>query len=376
MSKLSIRDFTMVATLFVITAFFAVVTPEFVSSRNLSLFAIQISITASLALGMLLVLLPGAIDLSVGSGVGLIGGVAATLIFHHNVPAPLAMIMGAALALLLWLLMGALIAWQKVPAFIITLGGLLVFQGIFQIVIQNSTVPVQLGDTPNLLSNLTTYYFPPLVSYGILAVVTIGFVSSMWKRRTQRLHHGFEVDSMEVFTLKAIVTFQALLLLTIVVNNYRGIPLALVILGLLAVGIHQLITRTRFGRYLYAIGGNREAAVISGIPVNRVILFGFGLLGLIVSLVGFLQTAYQGSSTAGVGKQMELDAIAACVIGGTSLTGGKGSVLGVIIGSLIIGTLINGMTLMSASEESKLIVRGTVLAFAVWIDVRLNRRAV
>lgn len=374
MSKLSLRDFTMVVALFAITAFFTMVTPEFVSARNLSLFAIQIAITASLALGMLLVLLPGAIDLSVGSGVGLIGGLAASLIFRHHVPAPLAMAIGAALALLLWLLMGALIAWQKVPSFIITLGGLLVFQGIFQIVIHNSTVPVQLGDSPNLLSNLTTCYFSPRVSYGILAVVTGGFIASMWKRRAQRIRHGFEVDDREIPVLKAIVTFQALLLLTIIANNYRGIPLALVILGVLAVGIHQLITRTRFGRYLYAIGGNREAAIISGVPVNPVIFAAFGLLGLIVALVGFMQTAYQGSSTAGVGKQMELDAIAACVIGGTSLNGGKGNVLGVIIGALVIGTLINGMTLMSASEEAKLIVRGSILAFSVWIDVRLNKR--
>lgn len=374
MNKLSIRDFSMVAALFVIGAFFAVVTPEFVSARNLSLFAIQIAITTSLGLGMLLVLLPGQIDLSVGSGVGLIGGVCSVLIFQYHLPAPVAMLAGVACALVLWILMGALIAWQKVPAFIITLGGLLVFQGIFQLTINNSTVPVQLGDTTNLLSGLTTYYFSPAVSYGILAAVTAGFAFASWRQRAQRVRHGFAVETKELFFLKTFVAFQALLLLVIVVNNYRGLPLALVILGALAGGIHLLTTQTTFGRYLYAIGGNREAAIISGIRVNRVIVIAYALLGLIVALVGFMQTAYQGSSTAGVGKQMELDAIAACVIGGTSLSGGKGKVLGVIIGALIIGTLINGMTLMSASEESKLIVRGTVLALAVWIDVRLNRK--
>lgn len=374
MNKLSIRDFSMVAALFVIGAFFAVVTPEFVSARNLSLFAIQIAITTSLGLGMLLVLLPGQIDLSVGSGVGLIGGICSVLIFQCHLPAPVAMLVGVACALVLWILMGALIAWQKVPSFIITLGGLLVFQGIFQLTINNSTVPVQLGDTVNLMSGLTTYYFSPAVSYGILAAVTAGFAFTAWKQRAQRVRHGFAVETKELFFLKTFVAFQALLLLVIVVNNYRGLPLALVILGALAAGIHLLTTQTTFGRYLYAIGGNREAAIISGIRVNRVIVIAYALLGLIVALVGFMQTAYQGSSTAGVGKQMELDAIAACVIGGTSLSGGKGKVLGVIIGALIIGTLINGMTLMSASEESKLIVRGTVLALAVWIDVRLNRK--
>lgn len=374
MQKLSIRDFSMVVALIAICGFFAVSTPGFLSARNLSLFAIQIAITSSLALGMLLVLLPAQIDLSVGSGVGLIGGLSSVLIFHHHMPAHWAMLAGVALALTLWLLMGALITWQKVPAFIITLGGMLVFQGIFQLVIKNATVPVQIGDTTNVMANLTTWYLNPLAGYVLLAIVTAAFTLAMWRARKQRQKHGFEVENKELFFLKAFVAFQALLLLTIVVNNYRGMPLALVILGILAVGIHLLVTQTPFGRYLYAIGGNREAAIISGIPVNRIIITAYGLLGLVVALVGFMQTAYQGSSTAGVGKQMELDAIAACVVGGVSLTGGKGNVLGVIIGALIIGTLINGMTLMSASEESKLIVRGSVLALAVWIDVRLNRK--
>lgn len=374
MNKLPLRDFSMVAALFAIIACFGAFSPEFLGARNLSLFAIQIAITASLALGMLLVLLPGQIDLSVGSGVGLLGGLCAVLIFHHNVPAPLAFVITLAGALVLWLLMGALIAWQRVPAFIITLGGLLVFQGVFQLVIRNSTVPIQHGDMTNFVSALTTYYFSPAVSYGIFAAVSAVFVVSMWHRRGQRIRHGFEVEDMELFFLKAAVAVQALLLLVIVGNNYRGLPLSLALLGLLAVGIHLLTTQTPFGRYLYAIGGNREAAVVSGIPVNKVIISAYAILGIIVAMVGCLQTAYQGSSTATVGKQMELDAIAACVIGGTSLTGGKGNVLGVLIGALIIGTLINGMTLMGASEEAKFIVRGAVLALAVWMDVRLNRK--
>jgi len=374
MNKLPLRDFSMVAALFAIIACFGAISPEFLGARNLSLFAIQIAITASLALGMLLVLLPGQIDLSVGSGVGLLGGLCAVLIFHHNIPAPLAFVITLAGALVIWLLMGALIAWQRVPAFIITLGGLLVFQGVFQLVIRNSTVPIQHGDVTNFVSALTTCYFPPIVSYGIFAAVSAVFVFSMWHRRGQRIRHGFEVEDGELFFLKAAVAVQALLLLVIVGNNYRGLPLSLAILGLLAVGIHLLTTQTPFGRYLYAIGGNREAAVVSGIPVNKVIISAYAILGLIVAMVGCLQTAYQGSSTATVGKQMELDAIAACVIGGTSLTGGKGNVLGVLIGALIIGTLINGMTLMGASEEAKFIVRGAVLALAVWMDVRLNRK--
>ena len=138
-----------------------------------------------------------------------------------------------------------------------------------------------------------------------------------------------------------------------------------------------LLTRhTPFGRYLYAIGGNAEAAHLAGIPVQRVVVGAFSVMGLIVGLTGLLQTAYAGASTTTVGNLMELDAIAACVMGGTSLRGGRGTVGGVLFGALIMSTLLNGMTLMAVSPEAKLIARGIVLALAVWLDVRFARGSV
>lgn len=379
MNKLSARDFSMVAALLAIFLAFTLIVPngDFVSSYNLTQFSIKIAITATLALGMLLVLLPGQIDLSSGSGVALVGGIAAVLINQHYLAAPLAMLIGLGVALALWFLMGLLVAHQRVPAFITTLGCMLIFRGVFQSkwVINNGNVPVKHGDTENLLSQLNSYTFTPAAGYLMLAVVTGLLVLSMWRARQQRLKHGFDVDDLELFFLKAFVAFQALLLLVVVVNGYQGLPLALVIFGLVAVAVHVLTTQTPFGRYLYAIGGNREAAIVSGVPVNKVIIVAYMLLGAIVALVGFMQTAYQSSSSGTIGLNMELDAIAACVIGGTSLTGGKGNVLGVIVGALIMATIISGMTLLSAPEETKLIVRGGVLILAVWIDVRLARRA-
>ena len=174
--------------------------------------------------------------------------------------------------------------------------------------------------------------------------------------------------------LKLFVTAQGLLLFVLTVNQFRGIPLPVVILGVVALMI-QIITRhTPFGRHLYAIGGNEEAAFVSGVPVQRTVIGAFTLLGGIVAITGLMQTAYAGATTTTVGDSMELDAIAACVIGGTSLRGGRGTVLGVIFGALIMASLLNGMTLLAVAPEMKFIVRGVVLTLAVWMDVKLAKR--
>jgi D-xylose transport system permease protein len=164
-------------------------------------------------------------------------------------------------------------------------------------------------------------------------------------------------------------------LFVIITNQFRGVPLSALILGVVAVGVWLLTQHTPWGRYLYAIGGNEEAALISGVPIARVTIAAFTLLGAIVGLTGLMQTAYGGASTTTVGDLMELDAIAACVIGGTSLRGGRGTVLGVLFGALIMACLINGLTLMAVNPEIKFIARGAVLIGAVWMDVRLGRRS-
>jgi len=370
---MKLRDLSLALALFAICAFFAIESPQFLSARNLSLLMIDFSITATLAIGMLLVILPGHIDLSAGSGVGLIGGISAVLITNHHWPAPLGLLAGLAAALALWCAMGNLIVRQRIPAFIITLGGLLVFKGLFWLVINNHTIPVVTGGQTNLYAALTTYYLSPAAGYAVAAVVIAGLVIAHLRARVKRQEREFPVEDGELVFLRLFLGAQLILLFVIVTNQFRGVPLPALILGAVALGVWVITRHTAFGRYLHAIGGNEEAAFLSGIPVERVTVGAFMLMGAIVALTGFLETAYIGSSTTTVGDLMELDAVAACVIGGVSLRGGRGSVAGVLFGALIMACLLNGMTLLSVEPEKKFIARGLVLILAVWMDVRLAR---
>ena len=348
-AKLTPRDFSMAIALVVIWAFFASQQPAFLSSRNLSLLMIELSVTAILALGMLLVLLPGHLDLSAGSGVGLTGGIAAVLVFNAEWPAGIAMVV----------------------AF---LGGLVIFKGAHWLVIKSQTIPVVEGGSTNIYSLLTTYYLPPWAGLLLAAAVSAALVASKLRARASRQRYGFEVDDNELTFLKLFLGSQVLFLGVVITNQYQGLPLAAVILGVVVVAVQMLCQHTTFGRYLYAIGGNEEAAIISGVPVQKIVIGAFSLMGIVVALSGLMQTAYAGASTTTVGNLMELDAIAACVIGGTSLKGGRGTVLGVVFGSLIMVSLLNGMTLMAVSPEIKMIARGSALALAVWLDVRLSQK--
>jgi D-xylose transport system permease protein len=372
----SLREFSNVLALLGIGVVFAVLDSNFLGARNLSLLMTEVSITAILALGMLVILLPGHVDLSVGSGVGLLGGVAAVLVIQQGWPAPLAMGVAVLGGVGLWLAMGTLIVKEKMPAFIVTLGGLLLFKGLFWLVIQNSTIPVVAGGAVNGYSLLTTYYLPAMAGWG-LAIVVIGvWIWMQWLGRRVRVANGLVVESGEMFFLRLFVTAQVVGLFVLVTNQYRGIPLPAVLLGVVALGVALVTQHTAFGRHLYAVGGNEEAARVSGVPMERVVIGAFGIMGAITALAGLMQTAYVGSSTTTVGELMELDAIAACVIGGVSLRGGRGSVTGVLFGALIMATLLNGMTLLSVAPEMKLMVRGAVLVLAVWVDLRLGRKTV
>ncbi len=372
--KLSIRDFSIAAVLVAVCALFAILSPQFLSARNLSLLVIELAITATLALGMLLIILPGHIDLSAGSGVGLLGGIASVMVYRYDWPAPAALALGAIAGLLIWRGMGWLIVRERIPAFIITLAGLLVFKGLFWLIIRNTTVPiVGAGDQTSLYTLLTTYFLPAPAGLALAAALAalLGYLKI--RERAQRVACGFVVEDAAVAFVKWFLAAQVLFLFVIVTNQFRGVPLAAVILGAVATAVHIITKHTPFGRHLYAIGGNEEAAVVSGIPVKKTVIGAFMLMGGIVALTGFMQTAYSGSSTTTVGELMELDAIAACVIGGVSLKGGRGSVLGVLFGALLMACLLNGMTLLAVSPEFKLITRGLVLSLAVWMDVKLSR---
>ncbi len=370
---LSKRDLLMPLVLLAIWVFFACMSPAFLSSRNLSMLMIELAVTATLAIGMLLVILPGHIDLSAGSGVGLIGGIASVLIFNHHMNPYLALAIGFAAGLTIWTLMGTIIVKNKIQAFIITLGGLLAFKGLFWLVIGSRTIPVTPGGTENIYSLLATYYIHPKIGLALAGCV-VGFMA--WQKLRQRSHMygaGGEPISFEVDFLKWIVAAQGVFLVVLIANNYRGVPLSFLILCVVAGLVHVLTKHTRFGRYLYAVGGNEEAAIISGIPTQKVVIGAYAIMGCIVALTGFLQTSYAGASTTTVGELMELDAVAACVIGGTSLKGGRGTVLGALFGALIMASLLNGMTLLAVTPEMKYIVRGVVLGLAVWVDTRYGK---
>ncbi|HRH94374.1 MAG TPA: hypothetical protein PLB55_00500 [Prosthecobacter sp.] len=368
------RELPIAIALLAIGVFFAIKEPAFLGARNLSMLATELSITATLAMGMLLILLPGHIDLSAGSGVGLLGGIASVLVFHHHLPAPAALGLGLLCGVLIWMAMGAFIVCERMPAFIVTLGALLIFKGLFWLVIDNATVPVAPGGQSNLYSLLTTYYLPAQFGWLLAAVLVLALIFTTLSARKRRITHGFAVEDKEMAFMRLFITAQAIALFVLVTGQFRGIPLPSLILGCVTMIVYAVTQHTSFGRHLYAIGGNFEAAFVSGVPMKRTVIAAYSGMGAIVAITGFMQTAYAGSSTTTVGDLMELDAVAACVIGGVSLRGGRGTVLGVLLGALIIACLLNGMTLMSVPPERKFIARGVVLILAVWMDMRLSRR--
>ncbi len=420
--RFSLRDLSLVLALLAIGTFFTFRVEEyrFLSSSTLMQLVVEVSIAATLAVGMLLVILPGHIDLSAGSGVGLVGGLAAVLVsgsgwlpawlrdVHAWIdtqfgpaaaawfppppwPDPVVILICVIFAMIVWGLMGTLIVRERIQAFIVTLGGMLFFQGLFWKIIESKTIPITgstLGKSWEIpvngetylvhqdwLRRTTTDYVPALIGLigaGVIAFLLFTGTMRAWARR-RRLN--IDGDDFETAFVKWLIAAQLLFLFVIVANQRNGVPVPAVIFGAVAWFVHVLTRHTRFGRYLYAIGGNQEAAVVSGINVRRVSVWAFVLMGVIVAITGFMQTAYVGNSTTLVGSGMELNAVAACVIGGVSLKGGRGTVFGVFLGALIMATLEKGMSLMGVETAAKLMTRGIVLVCAVWVDTRVNRHA-
>ena len=372
-ARFTFRDFALGLGLLLIGAFFALKDPRFLKPENLSNLLTDFSIMATLAVGMLLVILPGHIDLSAGSGLGLAGGIAAVLTTQYDWPAGTAMLAAIGAAVVVWFGMGSLIVRERIPAFIVTLGGLLIFRGLFWHATGMRTVEISVGGQDNLYKLLNAYRLPPLAGM-ILAALAVTFLVALRLRSdARRKAHGFECDDAESRFLKLFVAGQLIFLFVLVANLANGIPLPALVFAAVAVGVHILTRHTPFGRHLYAIGGNEEAAIVSGIPVKRVTITAFMILGAIVGITGLVLTSNTGSSNTKAGELWELDAIAACVIGGVSLRGGRGNVLGVLFGALIIAVLINGMNLLAVSTANQYLARGVVLIAAVWMDVRMKR---
>lgn len=364
--KLDLQAYTLIIALVLIAIIFGFFTGgEFLSSRNISNLFTQMSVIAVLAIGMTLIIVAGHIDLSVGSLVGLTGGVAAILQVWYDWNTLMAVLAAVVIGAVFGLWQGWWVAYRAVPAFIVTLGGMLIFRGILIGLSKGQTVAPMKAS----FKEIGNSYFPYILGY-ILAGISIVLLF-FWtaRNRKKRESMGLILPSAKVDYGKISAYSFFILLITYMLNRYLGIPLPILIVVVLA-GIFIFISnKTAFGRYVYAIGGNQEAAALSGINIKKNTLWVFITMGALAGVSGVLLTSRLNAATVNAGNMYELDAIAACVIGGTSLIGGKGKIVGALIGALIMASIDNGMSMMNIETFWQYIVKGLILIVAVWIDI-------
>ncbi|MET0981754.1 MAG: sugar ABC transporter permease [Telluria sp.] len=357
----------------IIWAFFSWKTDGgFTSARNLSNLMRQMSITGILACGMVFVIIAGEIDLSVGSLLGLLGGMAAVLDVTHGLPLPVSMAIVLASGLLLGFLNGYLTAYAGIPSFIVGLGGMLAYRGIVLGITDGSTIaPI----SPAFEQLGQAYLSPALgVALGVGLFLLAGVLA--WRQRATQIHHHLPVTATWRLAFRVALVGMVLAGFISTLNSYEGIPLPVLIL-LVLLGVFSYIARqTVFGRRIYAVGSNMEATRLSGINVRAVKLWIFGLIGLMCALAGLINTARLAAGSPSAGMSGELDVIAACFIGGTSMRGGAGTVHGALVGALVMASLDNGMSMLDVDTYWQMIVKGLILTLAVWLDVatRTGRR--
>ncbi len=388
------RTYSMVIALVVIWILFSILTNGvFFEPRNLSNLVRQTSLIAILAIGMVPVIVTGNIDLSIGSVVGFISIIVAycqyfifpgflsglfpsfeaqttflgiSTSMNGVISTILSIIVALFVGLLVGLWHGALIAYLKIPAFIVTLGGYLAFRGGVLLVSSGRTIsPVE-----NTLVEIGQGYIPKNIGLIIaIMVVLCVFVFILWNR-SQKFKYGFErypvtKDLFKASLISAIVLFYVIY----IANGYEGIQNPVLIMVIILMIFSYLTNNTRFGRYIYAYGGNREATRLSGINTSLIIFKVYILMGILCAVCGVVLTGYVSAGTTSGGNLYELLTIAACVIGGTSLMGGEGSVAGAVVGALVMGSLNNGMDLLGWTNSKQWIIQGLVLIVAVYVDV-------
>jgi D-xylose transport system permease protein len=337
----------------------------FITPRNLSNLMRQMAITGIVACGMSLVIIAGEIDLSVGSLLGLLGGIAAVLDVTHHLPLPLNLLVVLGVGLLIGLFNGYLTAYLYIPSFIVGLGGMLAYRGIVLGVTGGSTVAPVSADLVYLGQGYLSAQLGALLGLALFAVA----VALTWQQRRNRARHALEATPMWRDGVKVLAVGAVLAAFVVTLNSYEGIPLpVLLLLALLGI-FSYLTTQTVFGRRIYAVGSNMEATRLSGINVQAVKLWIFGIMGLMCALAGLVNTARLAAGSPSAGTSGELDAIAACFIGGTSMRGGSGTVYGALIGALVMASLDNGMSMLDVDTYWQMIVKGFILTLAVWIDV-------
>jgi D-xylose transport system permease protein len=374
----ALRAYTMLGALVVIWIVFHYATDQiFLSPRNFSNLMRQASVTGVLAVGMLMVIVAGQIDLSVGSLVGLAGGAAAIMQGWHGWGLAPSLAAGIAVGVAIGALQGALTAYLNIPAFIVTLGGLLAWRGVILGWSKGETIPINVAGFKMIGQD----YVAPVVGW-TLAAISIAALAWVQVRRGQaRRRYGLGASNALATALRILILSSVVVAFVWMMNSYEiapgrfaGIPIPVFILLAVALAGAFLTQNTTFGRYLYAIGGNPDAARLSGISLRKHILAVFCLMGALAGVAAIILTARVGSGSPDAGVLLELDAIAACVIGGTSLMGGRGTVFGALLGALIMASLDNGMSLKNVEPYTQQIVKGAILVAAVGLDMAGRKR--
>ncbi|MER5475907.1 multiple monosaccharide ABC transporter permease [Streptomyces sp. NPDC002734] len=375
----NMRQYGMLFALGLIVALFAVWTDgDLLLPRNVSNLVLQNSYILVLAVGMMLVIISGHIDLSVGSLTAFVGAVAAVLMVENSLSWPLAVLLCLLLGAAAGALQGFFIAYVGIPSFIVTLAGMLLFRGLTEIFLQGQT----LGPFPRGLQNIANGFLPEvgprtnyhnltlLLGLGLIAVVVLQEIRD---RRRQR-EFALEVLPTPAFVLKLVALAAAVLVATLLLASYKGAPVVLLILGVLVAGFGYVMRNAIVGRHIYAIGGNLPAAKLSGVKDRKVTFLVFLNMGMLAALAGLVFAARFNAASPKAGVNFELEAIAASFIGGASMSGGVGTVLGAIIGGLVLGVLNNGMNLVGIGTDWQQVIKGAVLLAAVGFDVWNKRR--
>jgi D-xylose transport system permease protein len=344
---------------------------DFISSRNISDMFQEYSYKPVLALGVVFVLLLGEIDLSLGY-LTLLSITVAAVLLQHNWPSGAA-ILGAILACTaLGLAQGFLIAWVRMPAFVVTLGGFLIFEGGSLFILAGSSIPISDAS----VQNIGSYYLPSWLGLAGALVALALYVLYRLNDRRVRARASLSNSSLAQFAVATVLMAAALIGVVLFLNNYQGVPLPLVILLACAVVLWFMARRTRFGRHIYAVGGNLEAARRAGIDTTAIRWIVFGISGLMAGVAGIMLAGYgHTASPNAAGPDLLLDVISIAVIGGVSLTGGRGSVWAVLLGGLVIASVDSGLNLLGTIDPSTVyIIKGGILLLAILVDVVGKRR--
>jgi D-xylose transport system permease protein len=351
---------------------------SYLDPQNISNLFRQMSVTSFLSLGMVLVIVTGSIDLSVGKLAGFVSVVCAYLQYFTwyalfpNSPllaAVLSVICGLLVGTAAGALQGYFIAFQGLPAFIVTLGGMWLFNGLILWRTAGKTIAAHQA----YFSSIAQGYIPPVWGWVIFAIILALLVWNVFSSRRGKAKYGFTLQPLYRDLLNAGIPAVLIAAYIFSVNAYKGIPAPVLLLAVVAMVMLYVANNTRFGRYAYAIGGNREAARLSGINITSVLFRVFILMGFLCGVAGIVLASYVGYGTIAAGQGYELDAIAACILGGTSPLGGVGTIPGALIGALIIGSLSTGLQMMNVAPAWQFVVKAVILVAAVLADVYFKR---